>query len=427
MKRTGWIIVVIALSVAGAGGWILRGLVSGPAETVEHDDHAQHVDHYTCPMHPSVKSMDPGACPICGMDLTPVPKAGSAMNTADHGPSDSVHLTSYQQQMIGVTVDAVGEQSARMEVRTIGRVVYDETRLTDVNLKVSGWIRDLYVDYVGKPVRKGDPLFTLYSPELVSSQEEYLLAYRGLNRVTDFETSGSNTTGSSVWSETLLASARERLELWDLTEKQILALETVGKHSTTVTVYAPSDGIVTERMAVAGMYVKPGMRLYRIARLDSVWIQADVYEHDLPAVHVGQTASVSLSNFRGSTFEGIVDYVYPYLNPKTRTATVRIRAENSGDILKPDAFADVTLHQAEATRLIVPEAVVLFSGKRRIVFKALGEGRFQPHEVSLGRRFDSGYEVLSGLKSGDSVVTSANFLLDSESKLQNVVAGMHQH
>jgi membrane fusion protein, copper/silver efflux system len=429
LTRIGWIVVATAL-LAGTGGWIVRGINSEPVSTGTNTSHAGHdhdaISHYTCPMHPSVKATEPGACPICGMDLTPVPKAGSQSRSTDKEGVAFIHLTSDQQQLIGVTMDTVARQAAHLDVRAMGRVVFDETRLTDVNLKVSGWIQDLHVDYVGKPVRKGEPLFTLYSPDLVSSQEEYLLAYRGLNRVTEYAgTSRSQVTGSSVWSETLLTSARERLELWDLTTQQILELETIGKHSTTVTVYAPSDGIVMERMAVAGMFVKPGMRLYRIARLDSVWIKVDVYEQDVPSVRVGQSAEISLPNRPGMTFEGSVDYVYPYLDPKTRTVTVRIRAANPDDVLRPDTFADVVLRQSEETRLIVPEAAVLFSGKRRTVFVALGDGRFQPRAVSLGRKFQSGYEIISGLGSGDSVVTSANFLLDSESKLQNVVAGMH--
>lgn len=387
------------------------------------EGHSGDISHYTCPMHPSVKASEPGSCPICGMDLAPVPKPGASPAAGNEGGGGFITLTSNQQQLIGVTTGLVSEQQATTEIRTIGRVAYDETRVADVNLKVSGWIRDLFVDYVGKTVRQGEPLFTLYSPDLVASQDEYLLAYRGFNRVTEFGDSDGES-GSSVWSQTLLSSARERLELWDLTAGQIRALETTGKRSTTVTIHAPSDGIVAERMAVAGMFVKPDMRLYRIARLDSVWIKADVYEHELPFVHVGQHATLSLSYLPGVRFEGIVDYVYPYLDPKSRTATVRISTANREELLKPDMFADVLLHQTPDTRLLVPEAAVLFSGRRRIVFVALGEGRFQPREVSVGRRFQAGYEVLQGLRPGDRVVTSANFLLDSESKLKNVTASM---
>lgn len=421
MTRTGWIAVIAALVLAGAGGWVLRG--SAPTQVAMEDghDHTEDVDYYTCPMHPSVRAQEPGACPICGMDLTAVPTQTRAGQREAGVVSGFIELTPYQQQLIGVTVGEVAYQPAKMEVRTIGRVAYDETRLVDVNLKVSGWIQELYVDHVGRSVRKGEPLFTLYSPELVASQEEYLLAYQGLQRI---QTSARHSTESATWSEQLLRSARDRLQLWDLTEGQIQELETTGQRRTAVTVYAPSDGIVTDRMAVSGMFVKPDMRLYRIARLDSVWIKADVYEHELPFVQIGQHATISLSYLPGESFEGTVDYIYPYLDPKTRTATVRIRAGNRSGTLKPDMFADVLLHRSPDTRLLVPEPAVLFSGRRRIVFLALGDGRFQPREVSLGRRFLSGYEVIAGLRSGDRVVTSANFLLDSESKLKNVAAAM---
>ncbi len=440
MTRTGWLAAIAALVLAGVGGWVLRGSAPTPVVMVDEHDHAEDVDYYTCPMHPSVKAQEPGACPICGMDLTPVPKLRTEAGQGEDGIAsvpgmsapgsrprvDFIKVTPYQQQLIGVTVGEVTEQSAKTEVRTIGRVVYDETRLTDVNLKVSGWIQDLYVDHVGKSVRKGEPLFTLYSPELVASQEEYLLAYEGLRRVQApaLQDSESPEGESAVWSERLLQSARERLELWDLTDRQIRELESTGKRSRAVTVYAPSDGIVTERMAVSGMFVKPDMRLYRIARLDSVWIRVDVYEQELPFVHAGQPATISLSYLPEASLEGTVDYVYPYLDPKTLTATVRVRVSNPDGALKPGMFANVLLHRSEDTRLLVPEAAVLFSGRRRIVFLALGDGRFQPREVSLGRQFRSGYEVIAGLRSGDRVVTSANFLLDSESKLKNVTAAV---
>ena len=434
MTRTGWMAVIAALVLAGTGGWILRGPTPASDVVVDGHDHADDVAYYTCPMHPSVKAPEPGACPICGMDLTPVPKA----NATPHGDHDSdgmavppefVTLTPYQQQLIGVTIGEVTEQAAKTEVRTIGRVVYDETRLTDVNLKVSGWIQKLFVDHVGKSVKRGEPLFTLYSPELVASQEEYLLAYQRQKRIrVAGDSDNEKASNESVaWNERLLQSTRERLQLWDMTESQIEMLELSGERQIAVTVYSPAAGIVTERMAVSGMFVKPDMRLYRIAKLDSVWINADVYERELPFVHEGQRATFSLSYLPGQEMEGVVDFVYPYLNAKTRTATVRIRAANPGGHLRPDMFADVLLHRSPGVRLTVPEAAVLFSGRRRIVFLVLGEGRFQPREVSLAQRFQSGYEVLSGLQQGDRVVTSGNFLLDSESKLKNVLAGMNKH
>ena len=379
-------------------------------------DHDPDFAYYTCPMHPSMKLQDPKApCPICGMDLTAVPKAEAQITEAE-GPG-FVTLTGSQQQLIGVTVDSVREHETASEIRTTGRITYDETAWADVNLKVSGWIRELYVDYVGKPVRKGEPLFTLYSPDLLSSQDEYLLAYRGRR-------STSDATG---WNERLLASARERLQLWDLTDEQIAEIEHTGRRQTAVIVYAPIDGVVIDRMAVAGMHVTPAMRLYRIGKLDTVWVKADVHEQDVSSVTEGQAVTVTLPYLQDRSVEGTVDYVYPYLSPKTRTGTIRIKVANPEGVLKPEMFADVDIHGTSRRMLIVPEPAVMFSGLRRLVFTALGEGRFAPKEVRLGKRFDSGYEILAGLHAGEQVVTSANFLLDSESKLKNVGADKHDH
>ena len=389
-------------------------------------DHSSEIAYYTCPMHPSVKLHDPDApCPICGMDLAAVPAAGA--DRKEHNAPGFVELSPFQQQLIGIQTEEIVEREVSSSLTTIGRVTVDETRLTDVNLKVSGWIRDLYVDYTGKRVKQGQPLFTLYSPELVTSQEEYLLAYNGLQKLKGATNKEAESDQGIVWNERLLASARERLQLWDLTPQQIQALETSGKRETALTVYAPSDGIVMERMAVSGMYVRPDMRLYRIARLDTLWILADVYESDLGSIEVGQEAKITLAYLPDKVFRGRVDYVYPYLNAKSRTATVRVRVGNPNGELKPDMYADVDLQGTRQPRLVVPDAAVLFSGKRRIVFTVVGEGRFSPREVRLGQRFGSGYEVLSGIAAGDRVVTRANFLLDSESKLKNVVAHMHQH
>jgi len=419
------LIAGLGLLVLGAALWIFA--VPGNEESHAEHDHESTIAYYTCPMHPSVKLHDPDApCPICGMDLTPVPKGMSDTETESNRPG-FITLSSDQQQMIGLTTEEVKERIVSSELRTIGRVTYDESRLVDVNLKVSGWIQDLYVDSEGKPVKKGDPLFTIYSPELVTSQEEYLLAFQGLQKLGEeryLETKDEVTE----WNERLLASASERLQLWDLTSAQIWDLESSGERQTAVTIYAPSDGVVIERMAVSGMYVKPEMRLYRIARLDTVWVKADVYERDMMSVREGQKATITFAYLPGRTFEGRVDYVYPYLNPKSRTGTVRIQVSNPAGDLRPDMYADVHLRGEEISHLVIPESAVLFSGQRRTVFTSTGGGRFQPMEVELGRRHPAGYEVLSGVREGDRVVTSANFLLDSESKLKNVIAGrQHNH
>ncbi|HAA76050.1 TPA: efflux RND transporter periplasmic adaptor subunit [Candidatus Latescibacteria bacterium] len=400
-------IIASAICLTAAGIWLFA-----PSE----DPHAGHdqiedVSHYTCPMHPSVKLHDPDVpCPICGMDLTPVPKqSGSSVETFK-GPA-FVTLSDDQQQLIGIRTDVVAVRETAGEIRTQGRITYDERSLTDVNLKVSGWIRELFVNYVGKRVRRGDQLFTLYSPDLLSSQEEYLLAFRG-----------QNDGAESGWNERLLASARERLQLWDMTNEQIHDLEQSGQPQTAVTIHSPADGIVIDRKAVAGMHVNPSTRLYRIAGLDTVWVMADVYEQEIQRVREGLAARVLVPG--AGQVEGRIDYVYPYLDPSTRTGTVRILVANPEDKLKPDTFVDVLINVERSRALIVPESAVMLSGRRRIAFLAIGEGRFQPTEVRLGRRYETGYEMIDGLQAGDVVVTPANFLLDSESKLRNVETTM---
>ena len=335
-----------------------------------------------------------------------------------------ITLTPWQRQLIGVTTAPVEKKSMQSTLRTVGRVAYDETRLADVNLRIRGWIEELYVDYTGKQVRKGQPLFALYSPELVSTQEEYLLALHTL-RSMESDTGEDNISREAIARQhSLLNAARRRLQLWDLNEAQINALDEERQAQRTVTIYAPAAGIIIDKMAVEGMYVTPAMRLYRIASLDVVWVHADVYEYELSQVHEGQRATVELPYMPGKSFQGRVDYIYPYMETKTRTARIRIQVPNKDGVLKPDMYADVLLTTASDTQLAVPENAVLFSGLRRVVFVDLGGGRFQPREIRLGARMGESYQVLDGLKEGELVVTSAHFLLDSESKLKNVMASM---
>lgn len=367
--------------------------------------------YYTCPMHPSVKLYNADApCPICGMDLTPVPQGGRD-GSNDAEKASFVTLTDDQKQLIGVKTSEVVERETSSQIRTSGRICYDETAWVDVNLKVSGWIQDLYVDHVGRPVRKGEALFTLYSPDLVSGQEEYLLAFRGKAKASE----------GPEWNARLLASARERLQLWDLTDRQIADLERTGQRQTAVTVFSSADGIVVERSAVAGMHVTPAKRLYRIGKLDTMWVKADVYEHEVASVEADQAVTVTIPYLSDRRIRGSVDYIYPYLNPKTRTGTIRIKVANESGVLKPGMFVDVDFASPPKRRLLVPELAVMFAGEMRTVFVEAEKGRYQPREVSLGRRYGDRYEVLLGLEAGEWVVTSANFLLDSESKLKNVM------
>ena len=296
----------------------------------------------------------------------------------------------------------------------MGRLDYDERKLAEVTLKVEGYIGDLFVDYTGKPVRKGDPLFTIYSPELVTAQEEYLLAHETLGRL-----GGSNVPSALDSARSLVRASRERLRLWDLTDQQVRALEESRKHELYQTIYSPISGVVIEKMAFKGHRTEPGMPLYKIADLSTIWVYADIYEYELPFVQVGQEARITLAYYPAEEWTARLTYVYPSIDPKTRTAKVRFELPNSGKHqLLPEMYGNVELHVPAGERLTVPETAVLDSGRRQVVFVASTDGQLVPRDVKLGSRFDYYVEVLEGLSPGERVVTSANFLVDSESKLQ---------
>ncbi|MBI4380563.1 MAG: efflux RND transporter periplasmic adaptor subunit [candidate division NC10 bacterium] len=319
-----------------------------------------------------------------------------------------------KQQLIGMRIAEATYQPLDKTIRTVGRVEYDERKLKQISAKTEGWIERLYVDFTGQLVRRGDPLFTVYSPELVSTQEEYLLALQAKK-----QTSSSPFHHVAAAGNSLLEATRRRLLLWDITPEQIAELERNGRPTKTLTLASPIDGFVIEKTALEGMRVEPSMVLYKIADLSTVWVYADIYEYELPLVRVGQQATVRLSYDPGRTFQGRVVYVYPYLDSKTRTAKIRFELPNTGDRrLKPGMFADVELKVQLGRRLAVPREAVLDSGTRQIVFVEKGDGHFEPKEVTLGMRVDGQQEILSGLKPGARVVASANFFLDSESKLR---------
>jgi len=325
-----------------------------------------------------------------------------------------IRLDAAQQQAIGLTWGTAERRPLEKVIRTVGRLDFDERRLAQVTLKVSGFIEELYANYTGQPVRKGDPLFTLYSPELLTAQREYLLA-----RETERRLRQSSLPEARVSAASLAGASRERLRLWDLSPQQMRALEESGQARRTLTIYSPIAGVVIEKMAVAGQRVEPGMTLYRIADLSTIWVYGDVYEYELPFVKVGQEASLALTAYPEQRFTARVAYVAPMLDAKTRTAKVRFELPNSPDqLLRPEMYGTVELRVPLGERLVVPRTAVLDSGRRQVVFADGGDGRLVPREVRLGGRFDDAVEVLDGVAAGERVVTSANFLVDSESKLQ---------
>ncbi len=353
---------------------------------------------YHCPMHPNYTSDRPGDCPICGMKLVKTEE-----QTSGHAlPPGAVTVSPEMQQAIGLATDTVARRMMVQEIQAVGKVVYDERRIASVNTKVGGWIDKLYVDYTGKPVAKGEPLFSIYSPDLVSAQEEYLAAVKA----------GGD----------LAESAKDRLKLWDISEQQIQEITRTGKALRALTITAPTDGFIVEKNVLAGKYVQPGEELYKIASIATVWVEASVYEYELPSVKVGQKAQVSLTYNPGEPFTGRVSYIYPYLNPETRTATVRIELANPRRKLLPEMYANVLLTKDLGEKLTVPEDAIMDTGERQMAFIAHPEGHFEPREVKVRARSGGYYEVLSGLEEGDVVVTSANFLIDAESRMKSALS-----
>jgi Cu(I)/Ag(I) efflux system membrane fusion protein len=374
---------------------------------------------YTCPMHPQIIRDKPGQCPICGMDLVPMKEEAGAEVTGSEGLEDraAIHVDSRRRQLIGVKTEPASFRPLTKTIRTVGMVMPDEERISHVHTKVAGWIEKLYVDFVGQDVAKGEPLAAIYSPELVQTQEEYLLALRGRERLKDspFE---SARTGSQA----LVASTRRRLELFDIPAADIKKIEQGGEPKRTMTLYSPVSGYVMDKKVLDGMYVQPGTEMYTITDLSRVWVEADIYEYELPFVRVGQNAALALSYIPGRKYKGKIAYIYPTVEEKTRTVKARFEFSNPGLELKPGMYADVEIDTGGGSALLIPESALIDTGVRQIVFVEEGEGYFVPREVQIGRRSDQMVEIISGLREGDMVVTSGSFLIDSESQLRAATA-----
>lgn len=407
-------LVGLALAAALAAGCAPKEAASGPA-TGGHD-HAGHepalaaatssagdeIAHYTCSMHPSVRNAEVGSCPICSMDLMPVFRRELA--------SGEIVLDAGRRQQIGVTTARAELRTLAVPVRAVGKVTYDQTRLTDVTLKVGGWIHELHADRPGQPVHQGEPLFTLYSPELFEAQQEFLEAFNKQRM--------ARMVGSSESTEFLAEVRRQRLRLSDMTPDQIKDLEARRAPLEQVPILSPASGYVIEKNVLAGGAVEPGTTLLRIASLDRVWVEAEVYESELALLAVGAPATVTLPYLPGRRFSGRIAFVYPWLDGATRTGRVRIELGNPGLALKPEMYAEVHFERALGKRLAVPEEAILYAGDRRYVFLDLGGGRLRPQAVTPGRWAGEWVEILDGLAEGDAVVTSGNFLIAAEARLK---------
>jgi len=436
MKRSAW--VVLALAVLGTAIVLIGCSGSGPA-----------AGRYQCPMHPAVIQDKPGDCPICGMRLvlikadaappTQKTRYRSTMNpteVSDRPGKDSmgmemvpfeteapaagglpglapVTIPEARQKHMNLRTSTVDTRRITRDVRTSARITPDETLLYHVTTKVEGWVERLYVNTTGQVVRRGQPLLTLYSPELLATQEEYLSALAASKRLNQ-----SPVPGVAQGAQDLLLAAKRRLELWDIGDAQIAAIESSGKAQKTVTLYSPASGYVSEKDVVMGHKIMPGEVLLTIIDLSTVWAEADIYESDLRFIQVGMPVSLTLPYWPGQQFPGKISFLNPFLDPVTRTLKARLEIPNPELRLKPEMFGDMTLSYELGERLTVPTSAVMPTGKRNFVFVQTNGTELTPAEVTLGERSGEYYEVLSGLKAGDRVVTSANFLVDSESSLK---------
>jgi len=374
------------------------------------------IKYWASPMDPTYIRNEPGKSPM-GMDLVPVYEEEGE----GKGDASVIQIDPGTIQNMGVRFAQVERKPLTMSIRAYGYLTYDETRIYTVDTKFSGWIEKLFVNFVGEKVRKGDPLFDIYSPELVTTQEEYLLSLQQCGPLCE-----SPYPSIREGAKRLIEASRTRLHYWDLTDEQIREIETSGRIRKTLTVYSPADGVVTEKNAFAGHYVKAGEHQYVIADLSTIWADVEVYEYEMPWVQSGMAAEMDLSYIPGKRFQGKVVYVYPYLMEKTRTGKLRVVFTNHAYELKPGMYANIYLKpMVSKSSLVIPQEAVIESGIRKIVFVSLGKGRFQPREVKIGvESSDRKYQVLEGLREGETIVVSGQFMLDSESRLREAIQKM---
>jgi membrane fusion protein, copper/silver efflux system len=419
---------LLAIGAAFGGGYVYRAVKSASAGAGTKA--ARRVLYWVDPMHPAYKSDKPGIAPDCGMKLEPVYADSGAGSTAlvaaavsaSGRPPGTVRITPEKQQLIGVKYGRVEAMAATRTIRAPAKVAIDETRIQHVHTKVEGWVETVFADFTGKLVKKGDRLLTIYSPEMLATERELLLAAKAKELMRN-----NPMPAAYDQSGALVEAARRRLELWDLSPDQIDQVIQTREPIKNITIFSPATGYVTDRKAFPQLKVMPDTDLYTIVDLSRVWIMADVFEYEALNVHVGETARVSFQAVPGRTFAAHVNYIQPGVDPMTRTLKVGLDMDNPSEALKPDMYADVEFRASLPAKLTVPAEAVLDSGERKTVFVDRGDGYFEPREVTTGERADGRIQILSGLREGERVVTSGNFLIDSESQMRAAAAGMESH
>ena len=401
-RRLTWMgtvaLVVISLAIGAAGMWALgrRTAVAPatPAASAGEDPHAAH----------QASSEPPAAAD-------------------DAAGSKRVYISPDRQQLIGVRTAEVTHQSLDTTIRTVGVIAYDETRVAEIHTKIAGWVERVSVDFVGKQVRRGQPLFTIYSPDLVATQREYLLALRA-----DRQLSTSSIEETRAGARSLLAATRERLRLWDVSDAQVEALTKSGEPRRTLTVYSPFTGVVLERNAFPGQYITPEMATFKIADLSTLWVIGQVFEYELGMLKLGQPAEIEFPYGQTTRkLSGRITFIYPEIDPQTRRAKVRIEFRNPGLEFKPESFVTVLVKSSSGHQLAIPQEAVIDTGAEQYALLALADGYFEPRPITVGPPVNQFYPVLDGLQHGDRVVTSAQFLIDSETNLQAAMQSMVGH
>jgi Cu(I)/Ag(I) efflux system membrane fusion protein len=411
-------LIAVTLLLVAAGGWLYKtGWFDKDGHGHSKLEHK--VQLWTCSMHPFIIKDKPGTCPICGMELIKKiddAAPGGAQSAEQKQQADMlghVSLSPTQRVMANVATVAAKQTSLNKEINAVGIVQYDQSRQAKVTAWIAGRIDKLHVNTVGSYVTKDKPVAEVYSPDLLTTQQEYLLAIKSRDQL-------KNSTIASIAQngEGLVASARQRLMLFGVKESQIEELEKAGKPNIRLPIYTPLSGIVIEKMVQQGQYVNTGEALFNIADLSSVWVEVEVYENEFPNIHIGQQVEIRSQSFPGKPFVGRISFIYPFLDPKTRTVKARVEMPNPGMKLKPDMFVSAIIRVPLGSSIVVPVTALIDTGKRKVVWVETAPGMFEPRDVLVGQQSDDKIQILAGLKSGDKVAVSGGYLIDSESQLK---------
>lgn len=411
-------LLVIILAAAAGGGWYLWQKTHSGAATEQKVVQGKQL--YTCSMHPFIIKDKPGTCPICGMEL---------IKKIDNAPADGTPQTPEQKQqadMLGhvsisptqrvianVATVAAKQSTLDKEINAVGIVQYDQSRQAKVTAWISGRIDKLYVTTVGAYVSKNKPVADVYSPDLLATQQEYLLAIKSREQLKNSPIPSISQNGDG-----LVASSKQRLMLFGVKESQIAELEKAGKPNIRLPIYTPQSGVVIEKMVQQGQYVNTGDPLFNIADLSTVWVEIEVYENEFTNIRIGQRVEIRSQSFPGRPFTGRISFIYPFLDPKTRTVKARVEMPNPGMKLKPDMFVNAIIKVPLGSAIVVPVTAVIDTGKRQVVWVEASPGMFEPRDVQVGQQTDDKVQILSGINPGDKVAVSGSYLIDSESQLK---------